>query len=215
MVTLVIGAPGAGKGTLIGKLPAGMYTTIETGKRLRYEVEHQTKLGKIAGPIMKAGKLVSDDLINPIVLGAIEEATENGENVILDGYPRTVPQAEAMLQAGIIPDLLIYLEISKEEVEKRAADRQICSKCGQIYTKEGDFHKPKVAGICDDCGGELKTRDDEAKISERYEQFEKETLPVVVFLKNHGVNLKIIRADSDPEIIEKVFKSAIQRVPVV
>ena len=209
MITVVIGAPGAGKGTLISKLPMGMYKTIETGKRLRYEVSNGTELGKVSGPIMESGKLVPDELINPIVIGAIKEAVKNGENVILDGYPRTEPQAEEMIRAEIIPDLVVYLEIDKKEVERRAADRQICSNCGQIFTKEGNFHKPTVAGICDACGGKLKVRADEAKISERFDKFLLETAPVAVFFKNYGIPLEILKATSDPKILEKEFKEIV------
>ena len=183
-----IGAPGAGKGTRWSEYEATtdiLYNNLSVGNLLRKNVAEQTPLGKAAKSYMDSGALVPDDIINNIV---IDDIKNSSTPVVLDGFPRTVGQAQAMLEAGINP-IVIYFYVDDVVVIKRAANRLVC-KCGETYTTDA-FKPPIVAGICDKCGGQLGRRADDAPevVRKRLEVYRSETLPVLDVFRHHNVTI--------------------------
>ena len=144
---------------------------------------------------MDAGKLVPDSIIIEMMAGKIKNSNKT---VFLDGFPRTVGQAEAMLKAGIIPDIVIEFDVDDEVVIQRAKDRLVCSNCGEPYTTN-EFKRPNVEGVCDICGGKLARRkdDEEAVVRSRLEVYRNETYPVLQFLKKQGVDINTIDGNAE------------------
>lgn len=203
-IVVVFSKPGAGKGTRIGKFEASnghLFDVLSVGDMLRAERKKQTELGKKAESYMKSGQLVPDEIINEIVINSLK--TEKNP-VITDGYPRTVAQAEAMLDAGIIPEIVIELEVPDNIVIERAKDRIVCSECGASYTLN-EYHAPKKAGICDKCSGKLIKREDdnEETVKERLKVYHEETYPALKVFKNYGVEIYKVDNTKDQEATER------------
>lgn len=178
MKLAVIGPPSSGKGTQSSML-AEEYGIphISTGDLLRSEVEEGTALGKEASPHMAEGKLVPDDLV--IRMMAMRLSSEDCEQgFILDGYPRTLEQAEA-LDKDFGLDIVLYIDVSEEEIVRRAAGRRVCARCATIY--HVDFDPPEVSGMCDVCASELIVREDDTEpvIRKRLGVFHKQTEPLL------------------------------------
>lgn len=191
-VKILFGKPGAGKGTRFGALEdRDRFEQISVGNLLRAAVKNGTELGRQAKSFMDSGALVPDSLIINLVIEAIESSDKN--DLVLDGFPRTVGQAYAMLAADILPSMVLVLDLPDEVVIQRSRDRVVCPQCGQPYTLN-DFHPPKVAGICDDCGSELIRRkdDEEAVVRERLNVFSTETFPVLQVLSDAGIAVHTI-----------------------
>ena len=185
------GKNGTGKGSLLGAAPAAAnYTVISPGNLLREARKNGTELGKKAQSYMDAGELVPDSLIISLVLEAI---ASTDKDVILDGFPRTVPQAHAMLEAGIKPVKFIILEVSDDELLQRAKDRIVCPSCGQPYTLN-DYQPPKVSGICDLCGSALIRRkdDEESVVKNRLAVYAEQTAPAFPVLAAAGIPIHYI-----------------------
>ncbi len=187
MNVILLGAPGAGKGTqaeiISGKLGI---PTISTGNILREAVKNGTEIGLKAKSYMDAGGLVPDEVIVGIVKERVAQPDcENG--FILDGMPRTIPQAEALVAQNVRIDKVISLEIADEVIEARMTGRRVCAVCGASYHVEAN--PPKVEGVCDICGGELTIRKDDAPetVKNRLEVFHKETEPLKAFYENLGI----------------------------
>ena len=160
MTLILLGAPGAGKGTqaelLIDKLSI---PSISTGNMLREAIANGSELGKQAKTYMDAGLLVPDELILGIVAERVTKPDcQNG--FILDGVPRTLAQAEALEASGIRIDHVVSIEIDDSVIEGRMTGRRVCGKCGASYHIVAN--PPKAEGICDSCGGELQIRKDDA-----------------------------------------------------
>jgi len=160
MNLILLGAPGAGKGTqaeiLMEKLSI---PSISTGNMLREAVANGTELGKKAKQFMEEGLLVPDELILGIVAERVTQPDcKNG--FILDGVPRTLAQAEALEAKGVRIDHVVSIEVSDSEIEGRMTGRRVCSKCGASYHVVAN--PPKTEGVCDQCGGELIIRKDDA-----------------------------------------------------
>ena len=190
-VKILFGKPGAGKGTRLGALASvDRFELISVGNLLRTAVKNGTELGQKAKSYMDSGAMVPDDIINNIVIEGIMSSTKP---VVTDGFPRTVGQAKAMLEAGIIPDMVIVLDVDDEVVVERSKDRIVCPDCGTPYTLN-DFNPPKVQGICDKCGAHLVKRkdDEEAVVRNRLAVFSTETLPVLDVLSEAGVTIHTI-----------------------
>ena len=190
----LFGPPGAGKGTqweLYEATSSISYNNLSVGNILRKNVAAGTPLGQAAQAYMASGALVPDDIINDLI---IDEIKNSSEPVVLDGFPRTVIQAQAMLDAGITP-VVIYFHVDDEIILRRAENRLVCFKCGSTYTRD-DFNPPRVEGICDNCGSELGRRsdDDPEIVKHRLEVYRNETLPVLDVFKNH--NVKVFEIDS-------------------
>lgn len=187
MKLIMLGAPGAGKGTLGAVLSETMnIPTISTGNILRAAVRNGTPVGLQAKSYMEAGKLVPDEVIIGIVAERLEEA-DCANGYILDGVPRTIAQAVALEKAGILFDHVVSLEISDEEIEERMEGRRFCADCGATY----HIHNvpPKQEGVCDKCGGVLELRADDRPetVKHRLEVYHIETEPLKEFYAERGV----------------------------
>jgi len=191
---ILLGAPGAGKGTQ-AKLIAARYgiPQISTGDILRDNVARSTELGKKADPIMKSGALVPDDLVLAMVADRLSRA-DCDRGFILDGFPRTVPQAEwldkylALRRFGgrAMGPVVIDVEVSYNQLLQRLTGRRSCPVDGKIYNIY--FQPPQKEGVCDSCGARLVQRkdDQEEVISKRLKEYEGQTLPLVDYYRKQG-----------------------------
>ena len=181
MKIILLGAPGAGKGTQAEAICKHLsIPQISTGNIIRAALKNGTEMGKKAQAYMDAGKLVPDE----VVIGIIEERLQEDDcknGYVLDGFPRTIPQAEALEKVGITFDAVVSLEISDEEIVERMGGRRVCASCG------APFHvknlPPKVEGVCDACGGKLEARADDKPevVRDRLKVYHKETAPLKDF----------------------------------
>lgn len=196
---IFLAPPAAGKGTLSEMLVEKYgYGHISTGDLLREEIKNGTEIGKQAESLMKEGKFVSDDVIIELIKNRITKSDcENG--YILDGFPRTLVQAEKydelLNELNKELGVVIYIDIDKDVAMKRACSRITCPKCGRIYNKYSNEMKPKTEGICDDCHVSLTSRadDSEETFIKRFDEYVNKTMPLYEYYKNKGV-LKVINA---------------------
>ena len=187
MNVILLGAPGAGKGTQAELISAKLgIPTISTGNILREAVKNGTEVGLKAKSFMDAGKLVPDDVIVDIVKERISQ-DDCQKGFILDGMPRTIPQAEALVSHGVNIDKAISIEIADEVIEARMTGRRVCHDCGASYHVVAN--PPKVEGVCDACGGDLIIRADDAPetVHHRLEVFHSETEPLKAFYAKMGI----------------------------
>lgn len=209
MRIIFLGAPGSGKGTQSKKVAAKLsIPQLSTGDILRAAVKEGTEIGKQAQKIMESGGLVSDE----IMLGIIKDRTAQDDcakGFILDGFPRTLIQAEKLTENTVAEgkeiDRVIYLEIDQKLLLERLTGRRVCSSCGAEYHIK--YKAPKEDGICDADGKELIHRadDHEEKIINRLDNYEKQTAPLVEYYQNSGV-LKTVLASGDIDTItEKIL----------
>lgn len=211
MNLMLLGGPGAGKGTQAKKLIELLKVPqISTGDMLREAVAQGTELGKQAKSFMDAGQLVSDE----VVIGLVEERLQKADTekgYILDGYPRTVPQAEALdtivrrLEKGL--DHVIAFEVDDEELVKRISGRRTCGACGAIYHMI--FSPPPQPDTCK-CGSkDLRQRDDdkESVVRQRIEAYHEQTAPLKDFYESRGLLRKVTGTGKKPEeVFEQVKK---------
>ena len=199
MKLILLGAPGAGKGTQADILCKELdIPTISTGNILRAAIKNGTPTGMKAKAYMDEGKLVPDDVIIGIITERVaEEDCKNG--YILDGVPRTIAQAEALEKAGIKFDDVISIEISDEVIMERMSGRRVCEHCGASYHLVAV--PPKQEGICDKCGGKLVQRKDDAPetVKARLEVYHRETEPLKAFYAQRGL-LKSV--ENQPSVAE-------------
>ena len=198
MKLILVGPPGAGKGTQAERLSKILnIPTISTGNILRAAMKARTPLGLAITEAMDAGHLVSDDLVIRIVEERVTQE-DCADGYILDGMPRTLAQAEALECAGFRFDAVILMQPSDEEIMQRMSGRRVCENCGDSYHVTAV--PPKVEGVCDDCGGRLVRRpDDEPEtVKERLEIYHKETEPIISFYAERGL-LKTVDCKSDVE----------------
>ncbi len=186
----LLGKPCAGKGTRLRQFLEGkeeQYMVVSCGEALREEVENETILGRQAKHYMDAGKLIPDYIIINLVLNQIRKAPED-VSLILDGFPRTLEQAEAALECEMGITHVVNLVVSDAEAISRSESRIICKKCGESYTQKM-FKMPKKEGICDKCGGKLVKRSDDKPeiIEERLKIFNIYTAPAIDRMKASGV----------------------------
>lgn len=203
MKIILLGPPGAGKGTIAKALMEyDGSVQISTGDILRAAVAAGTELGKQAEAAMKAGNLVTDDLI----MGIMEERLQQPDckqGYLLDGFPRTLPQAEALKalleKLGEKLDCALELDIPREVIIDRLTTRRTCSNCGAIYNIKSK--PPKVDGVCDVCGGtDIVQRDDETEeaIENRLEVYNRQTAPLVDFYRDEGLLVSVPSSDFEP-----------------
>ena len=186
MKLIFLGAPGAGKGTQAELVSAKLgIPTISTGNMLREAIRNGTEVGLKAKQFMDAGNLVPDDVIIGIVRERVAQP-DCANGYILDGVPRTIPQAEALEAAGIHFDHVISIEIADEVIEARMTGRRVCAGCGASYHITAN--PPKKDGVCDSCGGELVIRKDDAPetVRNRLKTFHAETEPLKAFYEKLG-----------------------------
>ena len=187
MKLIILGAPGAGKGTQAAILSQRLgIPAVSTGNILRSAVKDGTEVGRKAKEYMDAGQLVPDEVIIDIVAQRLAQPDCAG-GFILDGVPRTMAQAEALEQAGGAFDNVLSLEITDQEIETRMAGRRFCHRCGASYHVENA--PPKVPGVCDQCGGKLEQREDDKPetVKRRLEVYHAETEPLKDFYGRRGV----------------------------
>jgi len=201
MKIILLGPPGAGKGTIAKVLTRyDGSVQISTGDILRAAVAEGTELGRQAESVMKAGNLVSDELIMRIMEQRLKQ-DDCKAGYLLDGFPRTIPQAEALKRLldkmGEKLDCALELDIARDVIIDRLSTRRTCTQCGEIYNVKS---KPsKVEGICDVCGGDIVQRDDETEeaILNRLEVYAEQTAPLIGFYRDEGLLLTIKGSDSD------------------
>jgi adenylate kinase len=210
MNLILLGPPGSGKGTQAQKIVEQYHIPqISTGDILRGAVKERTPLGVEAQGYMDQGKLVPDEVVVGIVRERLMAADCNG-GFILDGFPRTLPQAEALdvtleeMKRGI--DHVISVEVDNEALLKRLTGRRTCRTCGTMYHIM--FNPPQKDGICDQCGGELFQRDDdqEATIRARLQVYEEQTAPLIAYYKKKG----LLRPIEGVGAIEEIFQKIVQ-----
>ena len=197
MRLILLGAPGAGKGTqaeILGKLLD--IPTISTGNILRAAVREGTETGLKAKELMEAGKLVSDEIIMGILSERLAKP-DCAKGYILDGVPRTIPQAQSMEDMGIAVDCALSIEVADEVIVARMSGRRTCRDCSQTFHIVSN--PPKQEGICDFCGGELTIRKDDAPetVKARLETYHIQTEPLKSFYDERG---KLVCVENRPGI---------------
>lgn len=208
-----LGPPGAGKGTQAVRLCEEMdLEHASTGDIFRAAVKEESELGKTVKSYLDGGKLVPDELTSRVV---DEMVLARYENFVLDGFPRTIPQAESledMLEERDQElDAVIYFELDQEDAVERLTGRLVCSQCGKNYHKK--FMPPKEADVCDECGGALKVRSDSSEevVKDRLEEYEKKTAPLVPYYSDRGL-LRTVDAGSPPDEVTEQTRKLIQQL---
>lgn len=209
MNIIFLGAPGAGKGTQAEKVADALsIPTVSTGNIIREALSNGTEMGIKAKTYIEAGKLVPDD----VVIGIIQERLAKDDckaGFILDGFPRTIPQAEALEDMGVKIDKVVDIEVPDDAIKERMSGRRVCPKCGSTYhlvTK-----KPQKEGICDRCGAELVQRKDDAPetVADRLSVYHEQTEPLKDFYNKRGTLAVVDGVGSVSEIAERV-KTALE-----
>ncbi len=211
MKIILLGAPGAGKGTIAKALMKyDGSVQISTGDILRGAVAAGTELGQQAETAMKAGDLVTDELI----MGIMEQRLQQEDcqkGYLLDGFPRTIPQAEALktllAKLGEKLDCALELDIPRDVIIDRLTTRRTCSNCGEIYNVKSK--PPRVEGLCDVCGSKIVQRDDETEqaIENRLQVYNQQTAPLVEFYRNEDLLVRV--SSSDKDVVMEALKSRI------
>jgi len=207
---IMLGPPGAGKGTQAKMLVDRLgIPQVSTGDMLREAVKKGTDLGKKAKEYMDAGKLVPDEVVIGIVKERLAQS-DCGNGFILDGFPRTIPQAQALDEAlkglGKKIDHVVNVAVPAEELVTRLTGRRTCRQCGSMFHVV--FNPPKKEGVCDKCGGELYQRDDdkEETIRQRLKVYEDQTSPLIDYYGRKGVLHDIDGRGSIDEIFQDILK---------
>lgn len=208
MRLILLGAPGAGKGTqaeILSRLLS--IPTISTGNILRAAMKDGTPVGLKAKAYVDAGKLVPDD----VIIGIIQERLAQpdcAKGYILDGVPRTIPQAQAMEDMGVEVDYALSIEIADETIIERMSGRRTCKECSQTFHVVSN--PPKKEGVCDFCGGELTIRKDDAPetVKARLETYHRDTEPLKEFYAQRG-KLRFVENQPSIEATTAVIKSAL------
>lgn len=196
MNLILLGAPGAGKGTQAEKICEKLsIPAISTGNMLREAMANGTKMGLKAKSFIDAGKLVPDE----VVIGIINErlkADDCKNGFILDGFPRTIPQAEALDNMGVRIDRVIDIEVPDDKIASRLSGRRVCLKCGATYHTA--YKKPKQEGICDVCGEKLVQRKDDMPetVLDRLKTYHEQTEPLKGFYEKKGI-LRVVEGQEE------------------
>ena len=206
MVIVLLGPPGAGKGTQAKNIVEKYdITHISTGDIFRRHIESRTPLGKMAAQYINKGQLVPDEVTISIVKDRVMESDCNN-GFLLDGFPRTVAQADAFFQiaasAGKVLNHVINIEVTEEKLIKRLTGRRICTACGASFHVV--FNPPKVEGICDYCQGELTQRADDSidAVMNRLNIYRKQTEPLIEYYKGK----RLLRVINGEQAADKVFE---------
>ncbi len=196
MNLILLGAPGAGKGTQAEKICAKLsIPAISTGNMLREAMANGTEMGLKAKSFIDAGKLVPDE----VVIGIINERLKQDDcqnGFILDGFPRTIPQAEALDEMGVRIDKVIDIEVADEKIAARLSGRRVCLKCGATYHTE--YKKPKADGVCDACGEALVQRKDDMPetVLDRLKTYHEQTEPLKGYYEKKGI-LRVVEGQEE------------------
>ena len=210
MNLIFLGAPGAGKGTHAARFAERhKLATISTGELLRSAIKNGTELGKQANVYMQSGDLVPDELVIGIIKERLSEP-DCANGFILDGFPRTIKQAEALKALGVSIDRVLNLHVDDEVIVTRMSGRRVCSECGKTYHVL--YTPPKKAdGICDDCGASLTIRADDAPetVRERLRVYHEKTAPLIAYYENEGI-LVTVEGREDPDETSKAVFEALE-----
>lgn len=215
MNIVMLGAPGAGKGTYASKINSKYgIPTISAGDLIRTEIKNKTEIGKKAEDIVKSGDLIPNEVVIEMMKKKLD-SMRSKKGVIFDGFPRTVEQAEALDKMLNLRDeqidIVLLVDTPKDLIVKRLTGRRVCKNCGAVYNVE--FLKPKVMGICDKCGKALYQREDDKPetVLERFETYNKETEPLIGFYEKKGILKKIDGTQELDQAMEQIF-SVIQEM---
>lgn len=205
MKIILLGPPGSGKGTLAAKLAQEFgYLHLSTGDVFRKEIREKTKIGLEVKKILDSGGLVPDK----ITVKVLKEKAADKRNIILDGYPRTIAQAEEIKEWDI--DAVINIDVSEEKIIERLSGRRTCEKCPQVYHLK--YIPPPKKGKCA-CGGKLIQRSDEKPevIKDRFKEYEKKTRPLIDYYQQKGL-LKTVDGNPQPEKVYQKVKEIIKKL---
>ncbi len=207
MKLILLGAPGAGKGTQAEVIMDYLnIPAISTGNIIREALKNGTEVGLKAKSYMDAGKLVPDEVVIEIIKERLaQDDCKNG--FILDGFPRTVPQAEALDAMGIAIDKVVDIEVADEKIAQRLGGRRVCANCGASYHTE---YKPsKVEGVCDKCGGPtVQRKDDEpATVLDRLKVYHEQTEPLKDYYAKKGILAVVYGAEEVSETSARTLKA--------
>ena len=206
MKLMLLGPPGAGKGTQAERISKEYKIPhISTGDIFRKNIKENTELGKKAQEYMNKGLLVPDKLVVDLVTDRLNES-DCEKGFLLDGFPRTTAQAEALDEAGINLDRVINIEVKKESLVERAVGRRVCRDCGAAY--HIDFKPSQKGNKCDKCGGELYQRDDDTEktVTKRIEVYTEQTQPLINFYAAKNIVLNIDGEVSIDQVFESILK---------
>jgi adenylate kinase len=213
MILVLLGPPGAGKGTqaiLLAKQRS--LVQLSTGDMLRAAVAAGTPLGRKAGAIMERGELVPDDVVIGLIAERLDQKTD-GKGYILDGFPRTIAQAEALdrllAERGTTLDRVIEMKVNDEALVERITGRFTCAKCGEGY--HDIYKQPKVPGVCDVCGGTEFVRrkdDNEETVRARLKAYYAQTEPLIAYYKKQG-KLRSVDGMADIAEVQKAIGEAL------
>ena len=209
MKLILLGAPGAGKGTQAETISRELgIPTISTGNILREAIKNGTPTGLKAKSFMDNGQLVPDD----VIIGIVEERVARPDceaGYILDGVPRTIAQAEALERFGVVIDKVVSIEIDDAVIEARMSGRRVCSNCGASYHVTAN--PPKISGVCDSCGGELVIRKDDRPetVRDRLRVYHKQTEALKGFYENLG-KLVLVEGNQPIEAVHRDILAALR-----
>ena len=205
MILTILGAPGAGKGTMAKELSEALkIPTISTGVLLRTEISSGSKRGEMINSLISKGNFVPDEVVVEILLDRLKNADcKNG--YILDGFPRNIEQATHLADYGIKLDTALLLKVSEEEIVERLTGRRECEKCRATYHIKSN--PPRYAGMCDVCGGKLGRRSDDCEdiILNRISIYKKETEPLISFFKEKNLLIEVRGEKTVAETKKSVF----------
>ena len=204
MIIILLGAPGAGKGTQAEVLEEQLNMVhVSSGDLLRDNIKRGTELGSVARGYMDKGELVPDNLVIEMIADRIA-APDAEHGILLDGFPRTLPQAAALDEAldmkGRRVNSAIYIKVANEVLLDRLSGRWTCRNCGHVFHEK--FAPPKVAGVCDECGGELYQREDDKRETavKRLQVYFEQTLPIIEYYRDRHILCEV----NGEQPIEKV-----------
>lgn len=209
MKIILLGAPGAGKGTQ-AEVICNRYNipAISTGNIIREALKTGTEMGLKAKSYMDAGSLVPDEVVIGIIKDRIVK-DDCKDGFILDGFPRTIPQAEALDNMGIVIDKVVDIEVADEKIIKRMSGRRVCEKCGASYHLE--YKKPKAEGVCDACSGTLIQRKDDHPdtVKARLDVYHSETEPLKDYYEKQG-KLTVVEGQEEIEDTTRLLLKALE-----